>query len=289
MTSDPPAALKQALEQSHDVKAKVEACADDLALKNDAVQQEIADGATTLSADKALQDSLVVEATVQECADDLDQVTATLAQGIADIKQVEVALTRSRAALVEAETALSAAQEDERHATLRALHDAATGLPNRVLFDDRLAQALSLAERQGWILAVMFLDLDDFKSVNDDYGHAAGDTVLRQIADRLLQHARDEDTVCRTGGDEFLYLLVNPQSTANVERKAVAVLGDIAQPIDVGGRGLVVRGSIGIALYPGDGTTADELVRNADLAMYRAKNGACGYVLFRSAGGSAAA
>jgi hypothetical protein len=88
--------LKQALEQSHDVKAKVGACAEDLAVKNDAVQQVIADGATTLSADKALQDSLVVEATVQECADDLDQVTATLAQGIADIKQVEVALTRSR-------------------------------------------------------------------------------------------------------------------------------------------------------------------------------------------------
>jgi diguanylate cyclase (GGDEF)-like protein len=289
MTSDRPAALEQALEQSHDVKAKVEACAEDLASKNDAAQQEIADGATTLPAGKALQDSQLVEATVQECADDLDEVTATLARGIADIKQVEVALTTSRAALVEAESALLVAQEEERHATLRALHDVATGLPNRVLFDDRLTQGISLAERQGWILAVMFLDLDGFKSVNDTHGHAAGDLVLRQIADRLLQHAREEDTVCRAGGDEFLYLLVNPRSVADVERKAVAVLGDIAQIIEVGGRGLVIRGSIGIALFPGDGTTADQLVRKADAAMYRAKNGACGYVLSGADGGSAAA
>jgi len=287
MTAVAPPALEQALEQSHDVKAKVEACAEDLALKNEAVQQEIADGATTLSADKALQDSQVVEATVQECADDLDEVTATLARGIADIKQVEVALTRSRAALVEAETALLTAQDDERHATLRALHDSATGLPNRVLFDDRLAQGISLAERHGWILAVMFLDLDRFKNINDDHGHAAGDLVLREIASRLSQYARDEDTVCRNGGDEFLYLLVNPRGRTDVESKAVAVLGDIAQAIAVGGRDLIVRASIGIAMYPGDGTTADQLVRNADTAMYRAKNGACGYVLFGAAGASA--
>jgi diguanylate cyclase len=219
---------------------------------------------------------------VQECADDLDQVTATLARGIADIRQVEVALTRSRVALAQSETALLSAQEDERRAALRALHDPATGLPNRVLFEDRLAQGISLAERQGWILAVMFLDLDGFKSVNDRHGHAAGDLVLRQVADRLSQHARDEDTVCRAGGDEFLYLLVNPKNTADVERKAVTVLGDIAQSIEVGGQDLVIRGSIGIALYPGDGTTADQLVRNADTAMYRAKNGECGYVLFGS-------
>ncbi len=289
MTAAPPAALEQALEQSHDVKAKVEACAEDLASKNEAVHQEIVNGATTLPAGQALQDSQVVEATVQECADDLDEVTATLARGIADIKQVEIALTRSRSALAEAETALLTAQEEERHATLRALHDPATGLPNRVLFDDRVTQGISLAERHGWSLAVMFLDLDRFKSINDDHGHAAGDLVLREVASRLSQHARDEDTVCRSGGDEFLYLLVKPKSRADVERKAIAVLGDIAQAIEVGGRSLVIRASIGVALYPGDGTTVDQLVRNADTAMYRAKNGACGYVLFDSPGPAATA
>jgi diguanylate cyclase len=282
MTANPPAALEQALEQSHDVKAKVAACADDLALKNEIVQQEIADGATTLPAGKALQDGQVVEATVQECADDLDEVNATLTRGIADIKQVEVALTRSRAALVHAEAALLTAQEHERHATLRALHDSATGLPNRVLFDDRLAQGIALAERQAWILAVLFLDLDGFKSVNDGHGHAAGDLVLREIASRLSRHTREEDTVCRNGGDEFLYLLVNPKCRADIERKAVAVLGDIAQSITVGGCDLIVRASIGIALYPGDGRTADQLIRNADTAMYRAKTGGCGYAVFGS-------
>ena len=114
----------------------------------------------------------------------------------------------------------------------------------------------------------------------------AGDLVLREVANRLSQHARDEDTVCRSGGDEVLYLLVNPKSMADVERKAIAVLGELAQAIEVGGRGLVIRASIGIALYPDDGTTVDQLVRNADTAMYRAKNDACGYVLFGSAGDS---
>ena len=280
--------MQQALEQSHDVKAKVEACAEDLAMKTRRYSRRSPTVRRHCPRREALQDSLVVEATVQECADDLDQVTTTLAQGIADIKQVEVALTRSRAALAEAETALLSAQEDERRAAaLRALHDPATGLPNRVLFEDRLAQAISLAERQGLGLAVMFLDLDGFKSVNDDHGHAAGDLVLRQIAGRLAQHARDEDTVCRAGGDEFLYLLVNPRNTTDVERKAVAVLGDIAQSIEVEGRGLVIRGSIGIALYPGDGMTPDQLVRNADTAMYRAKTGTHGYALFGSTGGGA--
>ena len=281
--------MEQALEQSHDVKAKVEACAEDLALKNEAVQQEIVNGATTLPADQALQDSQVVEATVQECADDLDEVTATLDPGHRGHQAGRDRVDPVALALAEAETALLTAQEEERHATLRALHDPATGLPNRVLFDDRVTQGISLAERHGWSLAVMFLDLDRFKSINDDHGHAAGDLVLREVASRLSQHARDEDTVCRSGGDEFLYLLVKPKSRADVERKAIAVLGDIAQAIEVGGRSLVIRASIGVALYPGDGTTVDQLVRNADTAMYRAKNGACGYVLFDSPGPAATA
>jgi len=130
----------------------------------------------------------------------------------------------------------------------------------------------------------MFLDLDGFKSVNDGHGHATGDLILRHIAHRLLQHTRDEDTVCRTGGDEFLYLLVNPKSTADVRTQGRRSVGATSpSPIAVGGCDLIVRASIGIALYPGDGATAAELVRNADTAMYRAKNGGCGYVLFGSA------
>jgi diguanylate cyclase len=284
----PPAALEQALEQSHDVKAKVEACADGLATSNDAVEQRIADGVTTLPACQALQDSQVVEATVQECADDLAEVTSTLARGIADIKQVEVALTQSRADLADAEAELLTAQEGERRATMRALHDAATGLPNRVLFDDRLTHGIALAERHDWRLAVMFLDLDSFKSINDEHGHATGDRVLREVARRLSNHSREEDTLCRAGGDEFLFLLINPKTRADVERKAVAILDDIAQAMEIGGRGLAIRASIGVAIYPADGATADLLVSNADAAMYRAKNGGTGYEFCGASGTPAA-
>jgi diguanylate cyclase (GGDEF)-like protein len=275
-----PVALEMALEQSHDVKAKVESAAEDLASANDDVRQEIAEGGTTVPADKALEDGQLVEAKVQECADDLAEVTDTLAQGIAEIKVIEGALAQSRAALVETQSALATARADEQRATHRAMHDTATGLPNRALFNDRLLHAIALADRHYWTLAVMFIDLDQFKSVNDGHGHAAGDLVLKEVASRLLQHARDEDTICRSGGDEFLYLMMNPRSSDDVERKAGEVLRDISQPISVGKPELVVRPSIGIALYPRDGTTIEELVGNADAAMYRAKKRECGFELF---------
>lgn len=274
-----PPALQAALEKSHEVKEKVEACADDIAAANDDVKQKILEGATTLPAEAALQEGEVVEAKVQECADDLGEVTDTLAQGLMDLEQVEIALARSRTALEQTEVSLATARAEERHATQRAMHDALTGLPNRVLFDDRLAHAISLAERHHWTLAVLFLDLDGFKRVNDDHGHAAGDLVLKEVARRLLHGARDEDTVCRSGGDEFLYLLVNPKTRADVERVAVAVSKSLGQPMQIAGLELGVRASIGIAVYPADGTTGEQLVGNADAAMYRAKRQASGSVV----------
>jgi diguanylate cyclase (GGDEF)-like protein len=270
-------AVDRALEKSHEVKAKVEACAEELAATNESVKQEIAAGVTELSATQTLADSEVVEAKVQECADDLEVVTETLARGIADIKQVENELAQSQSDLLDTQIALVQAQADEQEATLRALHDAATGLPNRVLFNDRLEHAIALADRHSWTLAVMFMDLDGFKSVNDDHGHAAGDTVLLEVARRLSQHARDEDTVCRNGGDEFLYLMMNPNGRTNVEHKATAVLNDIAQPIDASGQPIIIRASIGIALFPENETTVEGLVRMADAAMYRAKSAAGGF------------
>ncbi len=272
-------AWESALEQSHDVRDKVEDCADDLASKNEAVKQLISDGATTLSARKLLNESKVVEARVQECADDLHRVTETLAHGVEDLKTVELALARSRKALARTESSLAVSKEEERRSKLLALHDAATGLPNRVLFDDRLSHALSLAERQQWTLAVMFLDLDRFKSINDQFGHAAGDAVLKEVAQRLLQHARDEDTVCRNGGDEFLYLLVNPQGTENVERIARNILAKVSVPIQLGTLELVISPSIGIALFPDHAVNGADLIARADAAMYRAKRGLRGYAV----------
>lgn len=162
----------------------------------------------------------------------------------------------------------------------RTLHDSTTGLPNRGLFDDRLTHAIALANRHAWTLAVMFLDLDRFKSVNDTHGHAVGDGVLKEVAKRLLQNARDEDTVCRNGGDEFLYLLMNPRDREDIDRIAGALLKTIGQPIDMGDLQPVINVSIGIAVYPGNGTSGDQLIRNADTAMYRAKKSDTGYIFF---------
>jgi two-component system cell cycle response regulator len=162
----------------------------------------------------------------------------------------------------------------------RVLHDATTGLPNRDLFDDRLTHAIALARRHAWTLAVMFLDLDRFKEINDTHGHAVGDVVLKEIAKRFVQHTREEDTVCRNGGDEFLYLAMNPQGTANIERIAGKLLSVIGQPVDLGDLQVVIKASIGVAVYPGNGTSGEHLIRNADTAMYRAKKAATGCVFF---------
>jgi len=278
-----PQTLMRALEQSHEVKDKVEVCADELVTANEAAQVKIADGVTTLPAHEALEDSQTVEVKVKEFAGDLEEVTETLARGIDDLKHVELALLRSREALEASERALATSQEDEKKAKFDGMHDRRTGLPNRTLFDDRLAQAISLAERHGWTLAVMFLDLDRFKAINDTHGHAAGDRVLEEIARRLIENCRDEDTVCRNGGDEFLYLLMNPQGRENVERVAGLVLDHLACPIDMDDLQLVITPSIGVALYPEHGETAELLIRRADAAMYHAKRQAGGYAIFDDA------
>jgi diguanylate cyclase len=105
---------------------------------------------------------------------------------------------------------------------------------------------------------------------------------LKEVAKRLLEHSRAEDTVCRNGGDEFLYLLMNPQGSENIERIAGALLKTIAQPIDMGHLQPVIKASIGIAVYPGNGTTGEQLIRNADTAMYRAKQSMNGFVFFNA-------
>jgi diguanylate cyclase len=182
-------------------------------------------------------------------------------------------LTKSREALADTEAAVETAQLPE-------FFDSMTALPNRDLFNDRLAHAIALADRHDWTLAVMFLDLDHFKSINDVHGHTIGDCVLKVVAQRLLDHSREEDTVCRNGGDEFLYLLMNPQGTENIGRIAGQILTNIAQPIAIDDLQLVINASIGIAVYPKNGTTGEQLIRNADTAMNRAKKhmGGCIYI-----------
>jgi diguanylate cyclase (GGDEF)-like protein len=194
----------------------------------------------------------------------------------------EYSQQNSQIALAKAKAAVSAAQHEARAARLRALHDSLTGLPNRELFDDRLAHAIALADRHDWTLAVLFLDLDEFKHINDAYGHAVGDAVLKKIAQRLLHYVREEDTVCRTGGDEFLYLLMNPRRKRDIEHIAKSVLQTISQSVAIAGTELAIKPSIGIAIYPEHGATGDQLITNADAAMYSAKKRGLGIELFES-------
>ncbi len=280
--TDDSAPVERALEQSQEVKAKVEECAEDISESNAAVQTKIATGATTVSASAALAEGKEVEGKVQECADDLHQVTETLAKGIEDLRQIETALSESRAALAESKLALASSKESERQARQKSLHDSTTGLPNRDLFDTRLEQAIAMAKRHRWTLAVMFLDLDRFKNVNDVHGHAAGDIVLREVADRLSFYVREEDTVCRNGGDEFLYLLVNPRGRENIERIARSVGQRISRPIAVGELQVVVSASIGIAVYSPNAQSGDDLIRQADAAMYCAKKSRSGFAFIEA-------
>ncbi len=150
-------------------------------------------------------------------------------------------------------------------------HDILTGLPNRALFADRLAQNIALAERHRSVFALLFLDLDHFKKINDSYGHRAGDAFLRQVVDRLRERVRAIDTVSRQGGDEFIILLndlAHPEDAGTVARD---ICERLSTPFEVDGIRLHTSVSVGIAVFPKDGDSADALLRNADIAMYHAK------------------
>ncbi|MEN6520400.1 MAG: EAL domain-containing protein [Armatimonadota bacterium] len=153
----------------------------------------------------------------------------------------------------------------------QATHDPLIGLPNRLLFSDRLNQGLSNARKTGRPLAIMFLDLDRFKLVNDTLGHNTGDLLLKKVAERLTYSLRDVDMIARMGGDEFTMLLSNISSPDDASRIADRILQVLSEPLVLEGHEMVVSGSIGISIFPADGDDAETLVKNADTAMYRAK------------------
>jgi diguanylate cyclase (GGDEF)-like protein len=163
---------------------------------------------------------------------------------------------------------LEAANHQLRHL---ATHDALTGLPNRVLFDDRLDQCIAHAERDAQRFAVMVLDLDRFKFINDSLGHRAGDELLNQVAQRLREVVGKADTVARIGGDEFALVLSSIAERADAARLAQSAIEILKRPVRICGVDLHVSTSIGIAFYPADGTNAENLIAYADAAMYCAK------------------
>jgi diguanylate cyclase (GGDEF)-like protein/PAS domain S-box-containing protein len=168
-------------------------------------------------------------------------------------------------------TDLTHRRRDEERIRFLAYHDALTGLPNRLLLRDRVQQALLRATRDNTRIAVMLLDLDNFKNVNDSLGHSAGDTVLVSVVERLGTVFRDSDTLCRLGGDEFVFLPTSVTNAAHAERLAAKLLAQLARPFEYNGQPLSITGSVGIALFPEDGQDFDTLLRQADSAMYLAK------------------
>jgi diguanylate cyclase (GGDEF)-like protein len=158
----------------------------------------------------------------------------------------------------------------EENLSLMAYYDPLTGLPNRRLFQDRYRQALLLAKRYSRKMAVFYLDLDDFKMINDSYGHAVGDELLKKVAARLLHCVRDPDTVCRLGGDEFVILLQQFEQPEDIDKVAQRVLDAFNNRFVVEQQEIVISCSMGSALYPQDGGEKD-LVQLADKAMYQSK------------------
>jgi diguanylate cyclase (GGDEF)-like protein/hemerythrin-like metal-binding protein/PAS domain S-box-containing protein len=162
-----------------------------------------------------------------------------------------------------------------------AYHDALTELPNRILLADRLELALANADRKKEFLAVCYLDLDGFKPINDQFGHEAGDEVLKVIAQRLLNVLRTNDTVSRVGGDEFVLLLGDLKKPEDYKELLARVLLEIEQPIQINEEEVSVTASIGVTIYPLDDSMVDDLIQHADRAMYQAKQaGASSYVLY---------
>jgi diguanylate cyclase (GGDEF)-like protein/PAS domain S-box-containing protein len=205
--------------------------------------------------------------------DSQGQVTAVggIATDITERKRLEEALREKNVQLGKAIQAEAALRERQEHLNFIATHDPLTRLPNRALLHERAEHAIAVSRRSGRLLALLFIDLDRFKTINDSLGHAAGDDLLREVATRLSGCLREVDMIARHGGDEFVVLLEDIESPEEVQRVTARMQEVLAEPLAIEGQEVNVTSSIGVALYPHDGETASTLLRKADLAMYRAK------------------
>lgn len=279
-----------------------------MVIKTESIAKPEEHSAVALSLDTVLGNCKLVKMLVEESLQDLSLVDRFLTDNRAEARHhstgntalersgfIEARLKEARQVLAVASRALAAEikerrmldhqfaaiQEQEATGRHRMLHDALTSMPNRILFNDRLEHGLAQSLRHGRPLAVMFIDLDGFKDVNDRYGHDMGDAVLQVIATRLQEHTRGEDTACRYGGDEFLYLLTDPGNHQSIVSIAERMIRLIQVPCNVSLHGpevsISLGASIGISISPKDGVTVDKLVKGADAAMYHAKQRKSGY------------
>lgn len=259
--------LTKVLEENEHIKELVKESAQELSWVNTVIKQALASFGSLPDVENAIKKSEAVQRRVQEALGKLTVVNRALEGEVRERDMVD--------------HQMAAAIEQEEGARYAAFHDVLTGLPNRALFNDRLEHGIAQAKRHGWILAMMFVDLDKFKRINDTYGHDAGDVVLQTTARRLKESTRGDDTVSRRGGDEFLYLLTGIHDEKDIAMIAEKIIQTIQMPCNVRVRGLNINpsigASIGISIFPKNGTTADTLVKRADEAMYRAKENMSGY------------
>jgi len=267
--------LNKVLGQSKQVTELVKESAKDLSQVNTVINQKLKKRVRAPEIESALKNNIEVENKVRDASEKLMAMNQALK---GEVKERDLV-----------DHQLIAVTEQEAAARHSAFHDVLTGLPNRALFEDRLKHGLAQAQRNGWTLAVMFLDLDNFKNINDTYGHDAGDAVLRITAERLLNNSRSGDTISRVGGDEFLYLLMDIKKEADIAMIADKIIKALQAPCDISQKNLAaqptrppqpnVGASIGISIFPKHGTAADVLVKAADEAMYRAKRDKSGYAI----------
>jgi diguanylate cyclase (GGDEF)-like protein len=200
-----------------------------------------------------------------------DDLATTAKLPLYDVSELREANEHLLIAAVQAQTSTEAALRDTALMSLKAERDALTGLPNRALLADRLAQSIRLAQRHDKRVAVMFMDLDNFKAINDSLGHAVGDGLLQSIARRMLTCVRASDTVSRLGGDEFVVLLSEVATVQHVALVAGKLVRKMGEPHLVGKHLVHVTLSIGISIYPDDGEDGESILMHADAAMYVAK------------------
>jgi diguanylate cyclase len=259
--------LTEVLGQSEHIQELIKQSVDELSSVNAGSRHSPASGDVVPGAGNIFEGNEAATKQLQDASKELTAVIQSLRIEIRDRNMVD--------------HQLAAAMEQEEGSRIAALHDNLTGLPNRVLFRDRLQHGIAQAKRHRWILAVMFVDLDNFKTINDTYGHDAGDAVLQTVATRLRHNTRDADTVSRHGGDEFLYLLNRIREESDIAMIAAKILTAIQAPCSLSVRDIIanlcIKASIGISVFPRNGATASALIKSADEAMYGAKENKSGY------------
>jgi diguanylate cyclase len=259
--------LTQVLGQSQHVDVLIKQSAEALHSVNAGIKHALANSDPRPGVESALDKNEAVARQLQDASEKQTAVSQALQIEIRDRTMVD--------------HQLAAAVEQEEGSRSAALHDKLTALPNRVLFKDRLEHGISQAKRHRWLLAVMFVDLNKFKCINDTYGHQAGDAVLQAVAMRLKHTTRSEDTISRFGGDEFLCVLTRLHEQNEIAMIAAKILKAIQAPCDLRVGDVIVNPSleaaIGISMFPKDGASAAALIKRADEAMYWAKENQSGF------------